>query len=410
MRLKTGKTFALLLVTFMVQGGDPLWIAAEEKSSAPQTVPSKPVNPKDLKVNPEKYQSSTPSTASPKKTYVQQYKEFYNPKGFAERYKERYKPENYKQYYRDLHKQNAQTFNRSWNLDDNPANRIDEAEELTRRSGYSGVDWPFYRDHLQSRRWGGPGYGRSIALPDDYIELREQQDQLQQQAMEPKGIQPPQPAVAVPQVINPLQQQPALISPAYFMPLPKPATATISDSTGSKDDGIQTLEISDEDQPLQTPIDPMETTDPPSLDKRSQQSMPFDSPRPALQTNAPRSPSQLLIGRALKSLTVRNYVNARKTFQQMIETDPNSASAQFGYGLTSFYMGEYSEASNALKKSFQLSAVQSDQPLSYRNVPLNLDDYRFHRQKLLRYVNQNPNDVEASTLMFLLTKLEQNSQ
>lgn len=112
---------------------------------------------------------------------------------------------------------------------------------------------------------------------------------------------------------------------------------------------------------------------------------------------------QRIFQRGLDAFRFRNYIKARQTFSELTKLNPDSAHAQFGYGLSLFYAGEYEEALQILGNSYRIAKQNGVPEPTVWDLKIDPRDFRYHHKKLTRYVNENPQNKATGTLLFLLT-------
>lgn len=117
-----------------------------------------------------------------------------------------------------------------------------------------------------------------------------------------------------------------------------------------------------------------------------------------------RSPIQMLYDQGSRALEQRSYSKARTTFETVLNHSPDSAFTQFAYGLSAFYSGDYTEALWGMQKSYDLAQRQNIPAIALWQTPIHAKDFLSHYNKLVRYVEQNPNNQATKELLFLLTQ------
>jgi hypothetical protein len=99
-----------------------------------------------------------------------------------------------------------------------------------------------------------------------------------------------------------------------------------------------------------------------------------------------------------------NYLAARNNYKQLLNIQPDSAHAQFNYGVANFFVHNYSTAEQSIRKGLMMA---KEKGVPYPSIwDLNIDSNRFHWEykKLNEYIYKNPKDIHAITLMKLLYK------
>lgn len=134
------------------------------------------------------------------------------------------------------------------------------------------------------------------------------------------------------------------------------------------------------------------------MQKPSQQSATSRLPQKALFKE-----EQRFFHRGLEAFKYRNYIQARKTFSELVRLNPDSAQAQFGHGICLFYAGEYENALQTIGNSYRLAKHNGMPEPTVWDLRIDPGDFRYHHRKLARYVNANPQNKTTGTLLFLLT-------
>jgi hypothetical protein len=76
-------------------------------------------------------------------------------------------------------------------------------------------------------------------------------------------------------------------------------------------------------------------------------------------------PAGILIRMVTSAFAQRNYLTANETFGEIVKRKPDFAQAQYVYALTEFCLGDYKDASIALKKVFSWQkSIKSNYPIS----------------------------------------------
>lgn len=112
---------------------------------------------------------------------------------------------------------------------------------------------------------------------------------------------------------------------------------------------------------------------------------------------------QRVFKRGLDAFKYRNYIKARQTFSELVQINPDSAQAQFGYGLSLFYTGEYETSLQVLGNSYRIAKQNGAPEPTVWDLNIDPNDFRYYHKKLNRYVNEHPSNKTTGTLLFLLT-------
>jgi hypothetical protein len=334
--------------------------------------PKNPINPKQNKLNP--IHDSTDDENSrdglrsgrrgrmSRQEYIEEYRNFYNPNGYSDRYLQAHQGNNYLYYYRVLGRGSNRNYYGSTPVG------ITSAPNA------------------------------SIPIPDPSTDPR-MLELIQQQNAQNQVVSPDR--ASSQSYPNSYYQTPQLISPSLFMDLPKSSPTQNSNSDNSKDFpelDTPVLELPDNQQVYFDKSSPS----PQPNQKSDEQEDDGLSDAPILQ-----SPSQILFNQGVNSLQSRNYTEARDIFRQLAKMKPESVPLQFRYGLSSFLSGDYRESVVAINQSFESANRYKTVTPSLSRVPIDQNDYKFHKQKLHKHINQNPNDVDATSLLLILGRLEQ---
>lgn len=114
------------------------------------------------------------------------------------------------------------------------------------------------------------------------------------------------------------------------------------------------------------------------------------------------TPSEQLFTTSLDALRDRKFFNALESLNSLINLSPNDEQAQLAYGYALFYTGNYSEAVEALQKSTSLANEHLSSTEKLEEQMVQMEAYPFYRRRLERFVEINPNNVDASSLLLLL--------
>ncbi|HPO99976.1 MAG TPA: hypothetical protein PLX83_05215 [bacterium] len=345
--------------------------------------------------------SSPGASTDPKpKSFSQRYREFYSTPDYGQRYREAYNPSTYRQNYRNL---GSSYF----------AGGGDSRKRLQAPGGggltdpYTpGLDDAFDSEYLET--WGINGLNRH---PLDSGGLFDKQHRP---LNVPPPVNPDWPSGAYPSLpsLNPLLQPPALIPPHYIYPMDQNATALVEPDWDMDPDAARLPEGATQPE---TPriIDTTAAIQPKpagtaskELQSLPQTATPSDAKPSSPSPPAPqlKSPREWLYIQGIDAFTLRNYTRALRTWERLVTISPDYPAVHFAYGLSLFYQGEYHKASEALEHSIAL-AEQTQTPLpSLQSLRLNPYDFRFHHRRLARYLEENPEDVSAMTLFYILSR------
>ncbi len=292
------------------------------------------------------------------KSYTERYKDFY--KDYSKNYKERYKPGNYQKYYHQLNRENH------------------------RYSGYGFTDRSYYdpeqigENETVQETPLNEEKGNTPTLPA--IPLNPENDSRQ---LLPNFLQP------LPRQYNPFQGYPGLVPPHLLHPASQSTNATAVVNSTESDEALP--RETREEAPAFSNI---------SDSTSSQESSTTEPPPPQIHL----SPAQVLYNSGVTSFAQRNYIVAGQTFEKLVQMAPQSVYAQFAYALSQFFSTEYKNSLTALRTSFELAQTKKVSLPKLWQLSANPIDFRFHYQKLARYVNRNPQDHEASELLLMFAK------
>jgi len=325
------------------------------------------------------------------KTYTERYKDFYNPKNYTKNYKERYKPENYRRYYNDLRRENYGSYRYS-----------DSEYDSSYRHTYTEpkpIDEALFN---QGRRSNTLPQQPNIPLNDPT-------------PLAPQRLQ------TMPVPFNPFARRADMIPPHLL----KAATGTelvneTADSTTVPENASLPQSQSIREQPAAITDSPTAAVNDPQISQTTPDITETSYNRPSQnkpsqgQTTFPaenhRSPGQLLFDSGLQSFALRNYSKAKSTFANLVEMAPGSVYAQFAYGLSLFFTTDYKNANNAFHSCYRIAEEKRISPPTLWQIQIEPRDFRYHYRKLARYVEQNPHDHDASTLLLTLSNAASNTQ
>lgn len=337
-------------------------------------------------------ESSASDTMEKPKSYTERYRDFYQ--NYRENYKERYKPGNYRQYYNQIYQDNYDSYKnvdeilggRPLRYYDGPRRRYFESSSHSQRGNLSNES-PFMENRTlpdmlfdRNRRTSNlPTSPRAESQSSSLYELR-----------------------PIPRPYNPFAAYPGLIPPHLVNPVTQAVNAPLIADGTEEIDRLPAGKVSQEQPsfPLggATPVSPI----PPVADTPITQSS-------ISNETVHLSPAQIIYQRGIDSFARRNYLVARQSFEKLVEMAPDSLYAQFAYGISQFLSANYRISLDAIQRSIAL-AEQKEIPLPpLWQLNINPSDIRFHFRKLGRYVEQNPNDPDASTLLRILPLIEDSS-
>ncbi|MBN2330086.1 MAG: hypothetical protein JXR73_23300 [Candidatus Omnitrophica bacterium] len=305
-----------------------------------------------------------------RKSYTEKYKDFYN--NYRESYKELYKPGNYTKKYRELHNTGGRGGFGFRNKDGDG-------------------DFQSIEDHMYSQ--GKKRNNLPVSPPSAAPEPAPPRIYFQRPIVpwNPFYIPPNMPP---PHLVNPAPEEADAQSEAESLP-PTQKTQERPESTAD-----QTVQAASETAPgvmdQETPaLDDDQTT--------AENASPPSVPAPAAP--ALRSPAQIMFDRGVQSFARRQYLQAERMFSNLVEFSPGSVYAQFAYGLAKFFSMDYIKSLDAFRTSLNLSQQKRVPAPNLRQMRINAYDFRYHYRKLARYVEQNPKDHKASTLLLMLANI-----
>ncbi|MFB3789537.1 MAG: tetratricopeptide repeat protein, partial [bacterium] len=348
-------------------------------------------------------------------------------KSYSDRYREFYSSPNYGQRYRDSY--NSSTYRRSYrSLGNSYFATGGDSRKRLQYPGSGGFTDPYapgmddsFDAGNNEETWGIDGLNRH---PLDSGGLF---DRERRSLNVPSAQNPALDGLGYTQFpsLNPLLQPPMLIPPHYIYPMNPIAETTAQaeaewntaaaglpgGATAPETPRIIDATAAIQPKPASAPSSPSPggnaapTSPATASPGQAAASTPAaNPPRPAPPAPRITSPQDWLYQQSIEAFTFRNYAKARDTLERLITMTPDSPRVYFAYGLSLFYMGQYNEAAAALEHSVTLS-YQTRTPLpSLQSLRLNPYDFRYHHRRLARYLEENPRDVNASTLFYLLTR------
>lgn len=121
--------------------------------------------------------------------------------------------------------------------------------------------------------------------------------------------------------------------------------------------------------------------------------------KPVLQ-----APSQLIFNQGMEALNQRNYRKAKLIFDRLEKLDPDSGEIKVVLGAVLFALGEYKEAKHAIQTGVVMARKNNEKLPKFDELFNHPVDFRILKSKLARYVENNPTDNDATTLLLLLNK------
>ncbi|MEW6237036.1 MAG: hypothetical protein AB1656_16755 [Candidatus Omnitrophota bacterium] len=117
-----------------------------------------------------------------------------------------------------------------------------------------------------------------------------------------------------------------------------------------------------------------------------------------------RSPAELLYEQGVDAFSNRNYYQSRIYFERLLAIDPENEMVQLYFGLDYFVLGNYAEARKAIQNGLALARkYQTEIPPLEKFFPAP-SDFRVQKFRLTRFVEKNPQDVDAATLLLLINQ------
>ncbi len=121
--------------------------------------------------------------------------------------------------------------------------------------------------------------------------------------------------------------------------------------------------------------------------------------KPVLQ-----SPSQLIFNEGMDALNKRNYRKAKLIFARLEKLDPDNGEIKVVLGTVLFALGEYKKAKQAIQTGVGIARNNDEKLPKFEELFNHPVDFRILKSKLARYVENNPTDSDATTLLLLLNK------
>lgn len=111
-----------------------------------------------------------------------------------------------------------------------------------------------------------------------------------------------------------------------------------------------------------------------------------------------QSPSDLLLKRAQGPFASRNYYEAARRFERLLEERPSDPQVRYAYGVALFASGKYSQAAGFIKPAINAAKRQGVTLPEIGSYYSNAADFEHHQKLLNRYVARRPDDVAAAAL------------
>jgi hypothetical protein len=139
----------------------------------------------------------------------------------------------------------------------------------------------------------------------------------------------------------------------------------------------------------------------------SRRIVPATEPEPAPTPEPARllTPAEHLFWQGIEAVERADYFNARNVFRNLVSLTSEDEKVQMAYGISLFFLGDYPRAAEALQISSQLTNQNLSSTRELEEWLQQLDAYRYHRQRLQRFIDQHPENVSAATLLLLLPQL-----
>ncbi len=115
-----------------------------------------------------------------------------------------------------------------------------------------------------------------------------------------------------------------------------------------------------------------------------------------------QSPFDLLVKRAKSPFAARNYFEAARRLERLLEERPDHPKVRYAYGAALFASGKYSRAAGFIQPAKNAAQRQGIALPAIGSFYSNQADFEHHQKRLKRYVERNPGDLTAAALMDLL--------
>lgn len=133
-------------------------------------------------------------------------------------------------------------------------------------------------------------------------------------------------------------------------------------------------------------------------DATSEPAAPSAAPEPPQEPAVLQSPSDLLMQRAQAPFAARNYYEAARRFERLLNERPEDPQVRYAYGVALFASGQYSSAAGYIQPA-KNAAKRTDVPLPEMGTYYsNKADFKHHQKRLNQYLQRNPDDVSAAAL------------
>lgn len=111
-----------------------------------------------------------------------------------------------------------------------------------------------------------------------------------------------------------------------------------------------------------------------------------------------QSPSDLLLKRAQEPFASRNYYEAARRYERLLEERPDDPQVRYAYGVALFASGKYSQAAGFIQPAINAAKRQGIKLPEMSSYYLNEADFEHHQKLLNRYLRRRPDDVTAAAL------------
>ncbi|MBZ0257743.1 tetratricopeptide repeat protein [bacterium] len=290
---------------------------------------------------PPQTESTLPKPVESPKEPATTRKEFKR-KSYAELYRESYNPKNYSKRYEE-----------------------DYAENPIRTGSYDSRTRRLRRYYLDNHP-----QGRDI--DDSPQPLNEP---LNEAPAQPRQPAPPEPAVVVDPSYSPFQPDLIYMRPVLRLPAPYVYRA-LQKRAEERAAGISADATGESASALTRTFEPTQPQEPAEL----------------------QSPSDLLLKRAQEPFASRNYYEAARRYERLLEERPDDPQVRYAYGVALFASGKYSQAAGFIQPAINAAKRQGVKLPKMSSYYSNEADFEHHQKLLNRYLKRRPDDVTAAAL------------
>jgi len=141
----------------------------------------------------------------------------------------------------------------------------------------------------------------------------------------------------------------------------------------------------------------------PAIEDATPEAKPVENEK-TIEAPTLRTPAEILYEQGVDAFSNRNYYQSRIYFERLLSIDPENEMVLLYYGLDHFVLANYAEARKAIQTGLALARkYQTEIPPLEKFFPAS-SDFRVQKFRLTRFVEKNPQNVDAATLLLLINQ------